>query len=141
MGGETTSNGDQATSVIDLDRITRAMEGGEPISNEKPIVEGRSDLVENVTTFNQFNPSKESISNARCTDGERFGSVGKNQKTGKEYDLEAQKMRNEIIRGYMFKSQKVPSDLRSMSEDSIKILFTTMTKSDWFPNPNEVYMT
>lgn len=141
MGDTTGEDGDQNTSVIDLDRITRVMEGGEPVSQEKPIAEGRSDLVENVTTFTQFDPTIESISNAPCDDGKRFGKVDINQETGEEYDEYAKKMRNEIIRGFMFKNKKAPSNLRNMSEAQVKILFTSLSNQDWFPNPDEVYTT
>ena len=139
MGSDTNNSGEEANSVIDLDRITRAMEGGKPISDEKPLVEGRSDLVEDVTTFNQFDPSRASISNARCDDGDRFGSVKNNSKTEEKYDIDTRKMRNELIRAYMFRGEKIPSKLRSMDGKSIKVLFTALSRNNWFPTPNEVY--
>lgn len=140
MGGETDSGGETATAVIDMDRITRTMEGASPPSQEEPLVEGRSDLVENVTTFNQFDPSRASISNAECDDGNRFGSVMKNKKTGEKYDPIARKMRNEIVRAHMFKQEQVPSELRSMSEDSVMVLYTSLVNSSWFPSPDQKYL-
>lgn len=140
MGGETDNDGQTATAVIDIDRITRTMEGAPPPSQEEPLVEGRSELVENVTTFNQFDPSRASISNAECDDGNRFGSVMKNQETGEKYGPIARKMRNEVVRAHMFKKEQVPSELRSMEEDSIKILYTTLVNSEWFPSPDQKYL-
>lgn len=140
MGGETDNQGDTANAVIDMDRISRVMEGASPPSQEEPLVEGRSDLVENVTTFNQFKPNDTSLSNAQCDDGNRFGSVSKNQDTGKKYSHIGKHMRNEIIRAHMFRAEKVPSKLRTMEEDSVKVLYTTLVNSEWFPNPQEKYL-
>jgi hypothetical protein len=137
--GSTATGEDEDQALFDLKRIVRAMEGQEPPSKEKALFETKSDLTEGVTEFQQFDPSSECLSNAICEDGDRFGSLKINQKTGKEYGNMAKIMRNEIIRAFIFRDELIPNELRNVNQNALTVWFKKLTSSGWFPKPDATY--